>query len=168
MTLVRLFNPDDFVTIYFSDLKCPIRPGMGMMAHYNEVYNNKRQGLLTGQGQSCPIFLILILSLSHSLSLSLLMKIKIFHKYLRALLVIFFLLSLSLSLSLYLSISISLYLSLFNLTPFSSTAHPISYLLFSSRICLVPTTACPLSAASTSDSSFSAPSLIAVLFIEKN
>lgn len=52
MTLVRLFNPDDFVTIYFSDLKCPIRPGMGMMAHYNEVYNNKRQGLLTGQGQS--------------------------------------------------------------------------------------------------------------------
>ena len=48
MTLVRLFNPDDFVTIYFSDLKCPIRPGMGLMSHYNEIYNNKNHGLLTG------------------------------------------------------------------------------------------------------------------------
>ncbi|GAB1598701.1 probable cytochrome P450 12e1, mitochondrial [Argonauta hians] len=49
-SLIRLFDPTDFVTVFSSEQKSPKRPGFEMMTYYNDTYNNGKHGLLTGNG----------------------------------------------------------------------------------------------------------------------
>ncbi|KAK7099037.1 probable cytochrome P450 49a1 [Littorina saxatilis] len=49
LNLIRLYDPNDFADVYKAEGECPHRVLFGLLTHYNNVYNDGAQGLLTSQ-----------------------------------------------------------------------------------------------------------------------